>query len=66
MFTVLTKNSMLGTSHYVGNFATSAAAEDYASRQKRQMRSFAGFELWTGTSRNPGRFVRDLGYGEVK
>jgi hypothetical protein len=62
-FTVLVKNAALGTSKYVGTFGTQEEAEGYATKEISRSRKFASFEVWTGTPKKPGRFVKDLGSG---
>jgi hypothetical protein len=54
-FTVLVRNTMLGTSRYVGTFDDKVAAESYALEEAARSRKFASFEVWTGTPKQPGR-----------
>jgi hypothetical protein len=54
-YTVLVNNSLLGTSKYVGTFDDKIAAETYAVTQAASTRKFASYEVWTGTSKQPGR-----------
>lgn len=54
-YTVLVRNSALGTSRFVGTFDDKIAAEAYAVEEAARSRKFASFEVWTGTPRQPGR-----------
>lgn len=61
-WTVLTKNKMLGTSRYGGTFSSLEAAQQYASTQADRSRSFASFEVFTGSPSYPGvstGFIRE-------
>ena len=54
-FTVLVENKMLGTSRYIGTFESEEAARTYRDEQAARSRSFASFEIWTGTPDRPGK-----------
>lgn len=58
-FTVLVKNSMLGSSKYVGTFENKEDAEEYANKEASRSRKFASFQVWTGTPKKPGKEVGD-------
>lgn len=64
-FTVLERNEMLGSQHYRGVFDGESEAASYAVAQIPRTRSFVTYELWTGSARYPGRFVRELGRGQA-
>lgn len=53
-FTVRKINEMLRSASYTGTFDDEASAIEYAKREARNSRSFAYFEVWTGTPRQPG------------
>lgn len=57
MHTVLEQNSILGTSHYRGEFDDANKAIDYAERQANRSRKFVTFQVWTGTAKRPGKFT---------
>lgn len=57
MFTVLWRNQMLGTSGYRGTFATEHDARIYRDKEAANSRSFASFEIWTGTPKKPGKAI---------
>jgi hypothetical protein len=62
-YTVLVKNSVLGSAKYVGSFPTEEDATLFAQGEAARSRKFASYELWTGSAHQPGKFVRDLGSG---
>jgi hypothetical protein len=63
MYTVLVRNSLLGTSRYVGTFADKIAAETYAVSEAARSRKFAAFEVWTGTPKQPIRATSFVAQG---
>lgn len=56
-YTVREVNEMLGQDNYVGTFQTEQEAREYAEQKAGRSRSFARFEVWTGTPRQPGQQV---------
>lgn len=56
-FTVYVRNELIGTSRYVGTFASQAEAQAYVEAEARQARKFTTFEVWTGTPRAPRKPV---------
>ncbi len=56
-FTLLHRNAMLGTSRYIGTYVTQYDAEAYAKQEASRSRSFASWEVWTGTPDHPGKAI---------
>ncbi len=64
-FTVLVRNTALGNSKYVGEFATQSDADAYIKAQVHRTRKFVNYEVWTGTPRKPGRAVGQVVHGSA-
>lgn len=58
-YTTLNRNEVLGTSRFIGTFETLDEARDYAKLQASRVRSFATYEVYHGTPKNPGDKVPD-------
>lgn len=56
-FTVLVGNELIGTSRYIGTFASQAEAQAYVDAETTRSRKFTTFEVWTGTPRAPRKPV---------
>lgn len=52
-FTILVKNSAIGTAHYRGTFETFQEAKESVDLQKSRSQKFMSFEIWRGTPKNP-------------
>lgn len=58
-YTMFIRNEMLGSSRYRGTFATEEEAREACKREARNARSFATFEVWTGSPQAPGKPIDD-------
>jgi len=63
MYTVLIRNSALGTSWYRGTFHDRESAADYINSEASRSRSFVSYELWTGTPQKPGKPLGNIVHG---
>ncbi len=56
-YTVEAVNELLGTRRYEGVFESYGAAEEHAKAKAARSRSFAVYQVMTGTPKSPGKEV---------
>jgi hypothetical protein len=59
-YTVCYRNDLARSGGYRGTFQTEGAALDYARKEAARSRSFASYEVWSGTPRQPIDPVKGL------